>query len=312
MIPGIGGIIMKNKNSIDGKFMLASKAVYVDGEKVYLSKDYGKTWNYLDLPLERFNCLEISSNGQIILAASLVPTSGGGTSPGFIYTSQNGGNTFTKHIIQNFWSSCCMSYDGKYQFVCSNSGQIHRSEDFGTTWQAVFISTTWSCIACDANGQNLLAGVYNGKFYKSIDYGQNWSIEINTIAYYNDCAISSDGINRLIAQDQSDYSLISVNGGLNYLNIYYTDALHVAMSGNAKYQAICPASIGSVEHQKLSSDYGQTFFNNYNLSFNKQGFSYDGKYLFAPDSYGSRLSSDYGQTWTNTIEATVVAISKLK
>ena len=312
MIPGIGNRIIKNKKSIDGKFMLASNANNSDGDKVYLSKDFGQNWSYLDLPLERFNCLEISSNGQIILAASLVPTSEGGALEGFIYTSQNGGNTFTKHIIPNFWGSCCMSYDGKYQFVCSNSGQIHRSSDFGTTWQAVGIATSWSCIACDAAGQNLIASVYGGKVYKSVDYGLNWSIGINEFGYYIDCTMSGDGMRILVAKYESAFSLKSTDGGINYSNINYENAYKVSMSGDGKYQSIVPANVNVNENKKLSSDFGQTFFNNYNLSFNKQGFSYDGKYLFAPDSYGSRLSSDYGQTWTNTIEATVVAISKLK
>jgi photosystem II stability/assembly factor-like uncharacterized protein len=146
---------------------------------VYLSRDYGKTWNKITVDSSTFTTTtaSMSSSGKYQAIAGGFYYYGSSTSS-YIYYSSDYGATWTKNTaigLKN-WSSISMSSSGRYQTAVAGSNYIYISSDYGVTWTSTNTSIgtqNWSCVSISASGQYQTACVgtssQNGFIYGSID-----------------------------------------------------------------------------------------------------------------------------------------------
>ena len=164
-----------------------------------------------------------SADGLKLVAADyLGPASAGGQ----IYTSIDGGASWTPRGSNHFWFAVASSTDGvKLVAVDSvgtnfNGGQIYTSTDSGVTWTARETNRFWGGIASSADGVKLMAVDYfgvsftGGKIYTSTDSGVTWTPR-NTNRYWNAVASSADGV-KLVAAADSGQIYTSTDSGVNW------------------------------------------------------------------------------------------------
>jgi photosystem II stability/assembly factor-like uncharacterized protein len=139
-------------------------------ESIYLSNDYGKTWNnaFADLDFEDHNWdgIAISSTGQIQTATD---------SGGEIYRSQDYGATWQPilsiNVLDKNWQAVAMSANAQFQTALENGGSIYITNDTGNTWMVSpdlgVTNKNWQSISVSANGQYQTAVVHGGTIYCS-------------------------------------------------------------------------------------------------------------------------------------------------
>jgi len=116
--------------------------------------------------------LAMSSDGDIRIAAAL----------GYLYTSANGGTTWTERQpcgeIGSGWWQSAISSDGTKMMSAKYFGRLYTSSNAGITWierqPAGNQNLTWSCLAMSSDGTQLLAGYHSGWLYVSLDSGATW------------------------------------------------------------------------------------------------------------------------------------------
>ena len=153
--------------------------------------------------------------------------------PGFIYTSDDGGETWTPRPIsagpQN-WAKIAMTPDGTTLAAVSIAvpgagghagGQIYTSSNGGVDWIARDQDREWVSVAVSADGLKMVATVINGNIYTSTDAGATWKPHLTigettaTGRVWRAVASSSDG-NKLVAVASSGHIYTSIDAGLNW------------------------------------------------------------------------------------------------
>ncbi|MCU0680023.1 MAG: prepilin-type N-terminal cleavage/methylation domain-containing protein, partial [Planctomycetes bacterium] len=134
-------------SSSDGQRMAALGTGYL-----FLSSDFGATWNtQLSFP-KRLESVTISSTGQYLAVVAYND---------YVYTSSDYGLTWIKRegAGLRYWSTINSSSDGQRLFAGVQSGYIYTSSDYGLTWteQSSSGSRMWNKIASSSNGQKVIA-----------------------------------------------------------------------------------------------------------------------------------------------------------
>ena len=182
------------------------------------------TWTQLSAPNSAWNSLAISTNGNVVVAASgstlVVSTDGGTTgtnattipgsgSYGAVAVSANGsrlllvrgnqlytysGGAWNASSSPSFnWSAVASSSDGTNLVAVASGDRVHVSTNSGTTWSAVGVARDWEAVTSSADGLKLAAAVYNGLIYTTTDGGTNWTSRGSVNRYWTAIASSADG-----------------------------------------------------------------------------------------------------------------------
>ena len=270
----------------------------VYGGGLYLSTDYGNTWNKTDVSgnnLNNFVGVATSTTGQYvttiaqpssssILAVFVSNDYANSVTP--FYTSGSGDNTF---FGDNMLTAVAMSSSGKYQVIVSDlSGNVYVSSNYGANWSKNYSNTSYVLggVAMSASGQYITVSILNEITSSggSIIYSPS-----SVILYSTDFGVS--------------FTLNNSSG----LSTNYWGG--VAMSASGQYQAIVCYS-GTVNTGIwVSNNYGLTFSSKYNnATFSSVSMSASGQYIFAtqtnkisgqstPSNY-IIYSKDYGTTFS--------------
>jgi hypothetical protein len=191
--------------SSSGQYVIACDT---DTNGIYISKDYGLTWNLLNnnYVYSLSTSVGMSSSGQYITAVDNTTSTG-------IYVSRDYGNSFisigNNTTISN-WSDIIMSSSGEIQIASGKTGIILMSTNYGNTW---FTYTTLGSdeityTSMSSTGQYILIPSFNGNTYLGI-------IPYPTIAINGNILISDISNNLNISNN------VLTSPGLNTIAIGY-------------------------------------------------------------------------------------------
>jgi photosystem II stability/assembly factor-like uncharacterized protein len=243
-----GYSILDIKLNATGKIQYAIGDDGVSNRMLFVSADFGESWNLSYLTHVELRYLSISHDGKYV-------TLGGRN--GDVYTSKDYGITFKqKYVIGhevNVDAFVKISGCGKYQYVMFPTA-IYRSRDYGESWKSIFapiapsispmvpfITRSFTYFSISKSGQYQTYVTEGGQIFISNNFGD--TIRYSTI-------LSNDG------QDT-------------------TKTPCVTMSGNGKYQSVIISNVsGSVSQTCslslfVSTDYGSSWkeVNIFPLSF---------------------------------------------
>ena len=182
-----------------------------------------------------------SADGLKLVAADyLGPASAGGQ----LYTSTDGGASWTPRGNNHFWFAVASSADG-VKLVAVDSvgtnftgGQIYTSTDSGVTWVARESNRFWGAVASSTDGVKLVAIDYfgasftGGKIYTSTDSGVTWTAR-QSDRYWNAVASSADGV-KLVAAADSGQIYTSTDSGVTW----------TARASSSAWQSLASSSDG--------------------------------------------------------------------
>jgi hypothetical protein len=268
----------------------------VPGGQIYISTDYGDTWNAKDSN-RNWSGVAVSFTGQYQTAV---------VSGGKIYVSENYGEDWSPEDSNRNWYDVAMSPDGKYQTAVVLGGQIYVSTDSGENWSPKESNRNWYQVAVSSTGEYQTAVVYGGQIYVSTNSGEDWSPKGNSSSWWG-IAMSSDGSRLTAVLDGGAPIYVSDNRGDTWVAKDYLPWMCVAMSSDGSRQTVVPA----YEPPYVSIDYGNTWAPKWGNDDNCWGYQWkdvamssDGS-VQAATTYNTEtvtcliyVSTDYGITWT--------------
>jgi len=168
----------------------------------------GRVWNPAAASSPQFwVSLASSANGLNLVGA---------VANGYLFTSPDGGQTWSQRASSLEWQSVASSADGTRLVAAVKNGYIYTSVNSGTNWtlQSGSGSQEFHGVASSSDGTKLVAVVDNGYIYTSVNGGTNWT-QANVPAPYYSVASSADGVN-LVAVADNGYIYTSANSGVNW------------------------------------------------------------------------------------------------
>ncbi len=191
--------------SANGARMIAGNA---SNGGMYYSTNYGLTWTQSNLTSGNASDAAMSADG--LRAAVAVGTT--------IYTSDDGGATWTSRQTVSGVSGIAMSADGKKlaAVTWTVSNKVYVSTDYGVTWAASgsITSTSWNHISVSGDGTTMLASISNGQLYVSTDDGANWTPRGSSLNWKG-VDTSYDGT-KMVAGVYGGYIYTSTDSGANW------------------------------------------------------------------------------------------------
>ncbi len=171
------------------------------GGHILTSSDGGETWIVQQgAGMHRWASVTMSANGEKIVAvAKEQDPDTFETLPGYIYTSTDGGVTWTERTGagERFWTDVTSSQNGvRVAAVDGNNGYVYTSNDSGVTWtqRTGAGARPWTAIDASANGQRLVAVGTDTYVYISDDSGATWVEQVGSGARdWKDVFISGNG-----------------------------------------------------------------------------------------------------------------------
>ncbi len=146
-------------SSADGERLIAGSGV-----SLYIGVKSGGTWTWTErTPGGVSGSWRVTSSANGLKLAIANENYGG-----YIYTSIDGGETWTQRINSSSnWKSITSSSDGTKLAAVGSGGHIHTSRDGGATWtqQTDAGVRDWQDITSSADGNKLAAVVYGGYIY---------------------------------------------------------------------------------------------------------------------------------------------------
>jgi len=249
--------------------------------------------------IRNWQSVAISANGQYQTAVTNIA--------GFIYVSNDYGDTWRQKASALSWFRIAMSADGKYQTASTYNtpfGFIYTSDNYGQTWtQLPTQETSIQGIAMSSDGKVQIFVTYTTSEYKiSKDYGKTWTNgTVVSASGVKGVAISNDGkYITIVGAGSSDRIYISSNYGSSWTTIGSIGTWNsVAMSSDGKFQAAARGGTGFIY---ISNNYGNTWSiknNSGSRLWLSISMSSDGKYIAATtDGTYNYVSYDYGENWT--------------
>jgi len=280
-----------------------------------------QSWTLTSAPLTNWTCLASSADGMRLVAAGWGP-GGIEADPGPIYTSTNGGNSWTGvapifgasgwwEPLMN-WRSVASSADGTTLFAVGEapgddgfSVPVFLSTNAGATWEEAGtnnLDSSWSWVAASADGNKVVAfASYPPGMYLSTNSGATWTLMSVTNAFFG--AWSADGTTLVVG----GWTLaVSRNLGATWTTAGFTNVNWSSVAASADgSKLVATASPGLIY---TSMDAGTTWAaargpSNY---WTAVASSADGTKIVATAGYyGSTngmpiyTSTDSGITWTS-------------
>jgi photosystem II stability/assembly factor-like uncharacterized protein len=168
-------------------------------DNVYISDDYGATWNNSRPRRDKWISTAMSIDGkyQIIVSENSI-----------VYLSSNYGVQWSSiNVATNtIYQEVCMSDSGQYQTIVTRGYSLYTSSDYGVTWVDKNITKKWLCIrmSSDASKQYALVD-QDSKVYYSLDKWNTYS-SIETTYIFKDLYISPSGEYQLACTADYIYS----------------------------------------------------------------------------------------------------------
>ena len=261
-----------------------------------------------DTGLEWYS-LASDATGSNLVAA----TFGTHGSEGWVYTSNNGGATWTIRYpiaTSQFWRAAASDADGTNLIVCAWSGRLYTSSNGGASWTerqpAGAKDQRWQTVASDADGSNLIAGASSGRLWISSNSGDTWAETQpagNVGGDWRGASSNSDG-STLLVGNYNGRLYLTTNGGTGWTELTPAGAADKNWQGTACDEDGSNLIVG-VEGGRVytSSNSGSSWTERRPVGDTNQNWS-----RFASDSDGSVLlaanearlyrSHDSGATWT--------------
>lgn len=188
---------------------------------IYTSADSGATWTQRTGAGSRhWSASAYSADGTLMIAGAGMAASGGFeySSPGYIYTSTDGGASWIERTGAGSknWNSIAVSADGSDIVAVAANSNIYTSSDTGATWieQTGSGSRKWRAVAMSEDGTKIAAAVYGGYIYFSTDSGVTWTEQTGG---------GSRNWNALTLSDDGSKIAAAVYGGYVYTGTYELD-----------------------------------------------------------------------------------------
>jgi hypothetical protein len=263
------------------KLLVATTSGHIDS-----SSPLPSTWKPSASPSDMiWSALACSSNGTMIVAASLGAATNAASENGPIYTSTDSGATWVlNRAPERPWVALASSADGSKlaaasYSVLSDPGAIYTSSDSGASWMPSNApAAPWRCLASSADGGKLFAaselGPSGGRICVSPDSGSTW-VSSSPVHNWTSVACSADGI-KVVAADIYDPAM-GVPPGF-----------------------ICVSGDSGVTWTQTSAP---------NRSWWSVASSGDGSTLAAAAEDGIYLSADSGGTWVHSAATPVIGIA---
>jgi photosystem II stability/assembly factor-like uncharacterized protein len=180
----------------NGQYQLAVSNEYKSdiNSNVYLSTNFGMSWESKLNSKLWLNC-SISYNGNVMSAIAFSDANEvdeyGILPVGSIYVSNDLGKSWRSDPnIKDYFTSICVSSNGKYILVAANDCNyapslprpLYLSSDYGASWTTINLYDAWLSVAISYDGKYQTATSYyqgtefpeTGFVYESNDYGQTW------------------------------------------------------------------------------------------------------------------------------------------
>lgn len=245
----LGGEYTSAASSADGSKLILSATDggegYNLGSPLYLSGDYGATWQNITEDVEtrirnNWSSADMSNDGQKLVASSynsvdLDSMIGG---DGKVFISQDSGDSWinvTPSGTTN-WQHTAISGDGSKIVALSGDdvGNIYTSDDSGDTWDMHPVSSNWNweSVSISDDGNKILVGgestIDASSFvFLSEDGGDNWtniSPDMGDMVFLTRTAMTATGDKMVVSSvaydgDTYDAIYMSDDSGDNWTNI---------------------------------------------------------------------------------------------
>ncbi len=234
-------------SSSDGSRLAA--CAWSDG--IYLSTNYGLSWQQAAaISNGVWQAIACSSDGNVIVAASLAYEWGGLLTTGPLSISTNAGATWANAgVPDDVWTSVTCSSNGMV-IVAASGGTIYTTTNCGLTWATPDTpAESWSSVACSSDGtqqiavsigsgggygQSVLGG--DGAIFLSTNSGVSWLQTSAPKDYWESIACSKDGTVLVAAAEEITPATtlwISMDSGATWTSNLLQDArVTVASSGH--------------------------------------------------------------------------------
>lgn len=306
LIPGIGvALSAMKRNSIDGKYMAITAATASVAKYLFVSSDYGVTWNQVG-STQKFVSLAFTDDGSKIYALI--------QGVGVCVSTNMGVNWSTVYSNTSSLTALAISGDGQYM-ILSTDTTIYKSSNYGANFTTLRSGNTSKSASISRTGQ-YQAYSYNSTstgrtLCQSNDYGATWTTTGYSSTTELFVSMSKDGQYRVLIRTNT-YIAFSSNYGASWTQPLYlnmgTTCSYTAASGNGQYM------MGVGDYTLQSADYGATAATKTGIK--KMAYSETGKYqLYAVSTSAKfRVSSDYGATYLQPVSTseiwTLVAINQ--
>ena len=245
--------------SADGKRQIAV------GDAIYISKNFGLTWNLAFSNDQAWSCVASSAKGDKLIAAS-----------GFnLYTSTDGGANWSLDApLGEFWASVTMSANGKFMAAVDFYGTlVYTSTNSGVTWVSNTIPSLDDdevfglprSIACSVDGAKLALATLNGTIFLSADSGVTWTPSSAPIENWS-CITTSADAKRLYATGYNLDSEVSQVFSSNDSGATWTPTsapnepwFSIAASRDGKQVVTCAGGWEFTGDIYTSSDFGRSW-----------------------------------------------------
>ncbi len=251
----------------------------------------GAAWQSHD-PHALWLSVASSANGMRLLAGAY----------GYVYTSGDGGSSWTAHTdMVGAWYSVASSADGEMLLAVDVMGNIQFSRNGGASWNVRTHQPASSrgTVACSADGRNIVVVFQDGSIDRSSDGGDTWT-QTTSAQYWRGVAASESG-SRLVAVTGDGEIYISEDYGASWsLSESIGKDLHGAASSGDGSRLIVVARSRSGQQMYTSADHGATWSpRGPGSSWTSVSSSFDGMRLAASDGAGKIwTSADGGVGWT--------------
>lgn len=127
-----------------------------------------------------------------------------------VFRSTNGGRSWIAVYTSSdyiYFINVASSQDGSYiAFSIRDAGAVVYSSDYGNSWRTIYGVTAASSVAMDATGRNVYVGANTGNLYQSSNYGQTYEVIEYDNIWWSCIALFSSGS-----------FIVSVNPGYVYI-----------------------------------------------------------------------------------------------
>jgi photosystem II stability/assembly factor-like uncharacterized protein len=198
----------------DGRRIAAGQ---VDGSLVW-SLDGGVTFNYSSTIFStqgnaQLTSLVMSSDGNNMAVSA------GTSSNGYIYTSSDGGVSWTQRTSASArkWVDLACSSNGTNLAAVVSNVDVFISNNAGANWTQLNFNRTWKAISSSSDGNILLAAATQGLFV-SENRGVNWTLAAGTNTEpWSKVAIAAADPQFMVAISNPGFVWTSGNGGATWV-----------------------------------------------------------------------------------------------
>lgn len=273
------------------------------GGPMFHSSDAGASWRELASPnwIAGWPSVTISGDGTKLATI-------GGRYSGYIFVSQDAGETWDRTSDWQRWTALASSRDGTKVLAADGDCKLYRSEDSGRTWQPrpskcvpdrspTSPAPALGLLASSADATRLVAAGGNYLIWTSNDSGETWK-NTEEMQQWSALGSSADG-KHLIAAARSDYLYRSDDFGATWKQTG-TKQLWTAVASSADGDRVLAGAEDGFLY--LSSDSGATWTKTATSQhWGAVAVSEDGSLLVAAVYGGSiHVSGDSGKNWEET------------